>query len=109
MSTTNPMRSCSTKSWSSIFFLNGRFQGLEHRLQDGDLAEAGVAGSGDPGDRIERFGLDLSIVQKTVAEVEHQDFADDQPAAGLAEFEALPEPALHRDRRCGEPRHRDQL
>ena len=37
------------------------------------------------------------------------DFADDQPAAGLAEFEALAEAAFHRDRRGGEPRHLDTL
>ena len=41
--------------------------------------------------------------------MKHQHFADDQPAPGLAEFKALPEAALHRDRRHLESRHGDAL
>ena len=35
-------------------------RGLENGLQRHDLAEAGVARPGDPGDRIELLGLDVA-------------------------------------------------
>src|SRR6266498_222153 len=78
------------------------FRGLEHGFQGDDLAQRGVTRTGDAGDRIERLGFDLAVLQQPVPDMEDQHFADDEPAAGLAEFEALPETALHRNRSCGE-------
>src|SRR5512140_1469836 len=83
------------------------FRGLKHRLQGEDLAEPRIAWTADAGDRVERLGLDLAVLQQPIADVERQHFADNQPAAGLAEFKALPEAALHRDGCCGETRHLD--
>src|SRR3954452_1750985 len=86
-----------------------RFGGLEHAAQRHDLAEPGVARAPDARDRIERGGFDLAVVHEAVAEVEHHDLADDQAAPGVAEFEALPEAAFHRDGCNAEPRHLDAL
>ncbi len=41
--------------------------------------------------------------------MKHHDLADDEPAARLAEFEALPKTAFHRDRRGREPSHLDEV
>src|SRR5215207_6502885 len=75
------------------------FRSLEYGFQGDDLAEPGVTRTGDAGDRVERLGFDLAVLQQPIPEMEHQHLADDEPAAGLAEFEALTEAAFHRDRR----------
>src|SRR3954451_25392150 len=74
-----------------------RFGGLEHPAKRHDLAEPGVARAPDARDRIERGGFALAVVHEPVAEVEHHDLADDQAAAGVAKFEALPEAPFHLD------------
>src|SRR5580692_8125729 len=84
-----------------------RFRGLEDALQGHDVAEPCITRPTDPGDRIERRRLDLAVVEKAIADVKHHDFADDETAFGLAEFEALAEAAFHRDRGRGKPRHLD--
>src|SRR3954451_3381787 len=86
-----------------------RFGSLEHATQRHDLAEPGVTRAADARDRIERRGLDLAVVHEAVAQVEHHDFADDEAAAGVAEFEALPEAAFHRDGCNAKTRHLDAL
>src|SRR3954468_7163003 len=86
-----------------------RFGSLEHAAQRHDLAEPGVARPADARDRIERRSFDLAVVHEAVAEVEHHDLAHDETAAGVAEFEALPEAAFHRDGCYAEPRHLDAL
>src|ERR1700710_1793461 len=85
------------------------FRGLEDRLQGDDPAEPRVTRAADAGDRVERLGFDLAVLQQPFAEVEHQHFADNQPAAGLAEFQALAKAALHRDRGGGETGYLDAL
>src|SRR6266850_3983678 len=47
------------------------------------------------------------ISSVAVADMKHQHFADDEPAAGLAEFEALPEATFHRNGRGRETWHLD--
>src|SRR5262245_19438334 len=86
-----------------------RLRRLEDGFEGHDLAQRSVARPGDARDRIERFGLDLAVVAETFAHMEHQDLADDQPAARLAEFEALSETAFHRDRRRRQAWHTDSF
>src|SRR5690242_17449213 len=84
-------------------------RGLENGLQRDDLAEAGVARPGDPGDRIELLGLDLAADEQLIPDVKREHFADDQAAARVTEFEALPEAAFHRDRSGRHTRHRNAV
>src|SRR3954469_12207842 len=86
-----------------------RFGSLEHAAQRHDLAETGVARPADARDRVERGSLDLAVVHQAVADVEHHDLADDEAAAGVAEFEALPEAAFHRNGCNAKTRHLDAL
>src|SRR5262249_48860713 len=85
----------------------GRFRGLEDTLQGYDVAEARVTRPAKARDRIEARGLDLAVTHETIADVKQDDLADDEPAFGLAEFEALAEAAFHRDGRSGKSWHPD--
>src|SRR5882724_1318004 len=84
-----------------------RLRRLEHGFQGDDLAQPCVTGAGDAGDRVERRGFNLAVLQQSVADMKHQHFADDEPAAGVTEFETLPEATFHRDGRGRETWHLD--
>src|ERR1700761_130464 len=67
----------------------GRFRRLEDALHCHDIAEPRVAWPRDARDRIEGCGLDLAVVEQAVANVKHDNLADDKLAFRLAELETL--------------------
>src|SRR6478672_6104491 len=82
---------CCARHDGSLCCSVGRFRGLESGLQRDDVAEFRVTWAADARDRVERGGFDLAVADEAVTDMNHDDLADDQLAAGLAEFEALPE------------------